>query len=81
VTDPVLIDLGRSAVRGIGDKASPAGTIPGDIPGGSSLSAVWQALHDSLTAIDRQATAREKASDAKDSGPEDAGETGSGASQ
>jgi ATP-dependent Clp protease ATP-binding subunit ClpA len=81
VTDPVLIDLGRSAVRGIGDKASPAGTIPGDIPGGSSLSAVWQALHDSLTAIDRQATARETASGAKDSGTEDSGETASGASQ
>jgi ATP-dependent Clp protease ATP-binding subunit ClpA len=81
VTDPVLIELGRSAIQGLGDKAGPGGTIPGDLPGSGSLSAVWQALDDSLTAIVQQATARGQSSGAKTSGPEDAGETGSGASQ
>ncbi|HSR85174.1 MAG TPA: Clp protease N-terminal domain-containing protein [Streptosporangiaceae bacterium] len=56
VTDPVLVALGRAAVAELSDKADPASTIPGDLPATRSLSAVWQALHDSLTAIRRQAT-------------------------
>jgi ATP-dependent Clp protease ATP-binding subunit ClpA len=72
-TDPVLIALGHGAVRGLGDKADPAGTIPGDLPGSGSLSAVWQALYDSLTAIARQATAREASSGTEPRGTEPRG--------
>jgi hypothetical protein len=75
VTDPVLVALGRAAISGLGDIAGPAGTIPGDLPASGSLSAVWQALHDSLTAIGRQATAREPSAGTKDPATE-TGEAG-----
>ena len=55
-TDAVIVDLGRAALRALGDKADPPGTIRGDLPGSASLSNVWQALHDSLGAIQRRAT-------------------------
>ena len=55
-TDPVIIDLGRAALDALGDQASPAGTIRGDLPVSASLANVWQALHDSLGAIQRRAT-------------------------
>jgi ATP-dependent Clp protease ATP-binding subunit ClpA len=71
VTDPVLVALGHSAVQALGDKAGPPGTIPGDLLAGGSLSNVWQALHDSLGGIGRQATARRSATE--DSGTDDAG--------
>jgi len=57
VTDPALVELGGAAVRALGEEAGPAGTISGDLSSGRSLSSVWQALHDSLTAIERQAAA------------------------
>jgi ATP-dependent Clp protease ATP-binding subunit ClpA len=50
-TDPVLLDLGRAALAALGDSADQAGTIRGDQPASASLSTVWQALHDSLAAI------------------------------
>jgi ATP-dependent Clp protease ATP-binding subunit ClpA len=53
--DPVIIEAGRAALRALGDQASPPGTIRGDLPASAGLSAVWQALHDSLQAIQRQA--------------------------
>jgi len=55
-TDPVIVDLGRAALEALGEKASPPGTIRGDLPVSASLANVWQALHDSLGAIQRRAT-------------------------
>ena len=54
-TDPVIIEAGRAALHALGDQASPPGTIRGDLPACASLSTVWQALHDSLHAIQRRA--------------------------
>ena len=54
-TDPVITEAGRAALHALGDQASPPGTIRGDLPASASLSTVWQALHDSLQAIQRQA--------------------------
>ena len=54
--DPVIVALGRAALEALGDKASPAGTIRGDLPESASLAAVWQALHDGLGVIQRRAT-------------------------
>jgi ATP-dependent Clp protease ATP-binding subunit ClpA len=53
--DPVIIEAGQAAVKALGDQASPPGTIRGGLPASASLSAAWQALHDSLQAIQRQA--------------------------
>jgi ATP-dependent Clp protease ATP-binding subunit ClpA len=53
--DPVIIQAGQGALRALGGQASPPGTIRGDLPASASLSTVWQALHDSLQAIQRQA--------------------------
>jgi ATP-dependent Clp protease ATP-binding subunit ClpA len=55
-TDPVIVDLGRAVLDALGEQASPAGTIRGDLPVSASLASVWQALHDSLGAIQRRAT-------------------------
>ena len=55
-TDPVIVDLGRAALHALGEQANPAGTIRGDLPASASLARVWQALHDSLGAIQRRAT-------------------------
>jgi ATP-dependent Clp protease ATP-binding subunit ClpC len=54
-TDPVIIEAGRAALRALGDQASPPGTIRGDLPACASLSTAWQALHDSLSSIQRRA--------------------------
>jgi ATP-dependent Clp protease ATP-binding subunit ClpA len=62
VSDPALVALGQAAVGALGDKAGPAGTIPGDLPGYTSLGAVWQAMYDSLADIRRRATAGESSS-------------------
>jgi len=50
-TDPVLTKAGRAALQALGDQASPPDTIRGDLPACASLSAAWQALHDSLQSI------------------------------
>ena len=55
-TDPVIVDVGRAALHALGEKADPPGTIRGDLPVSASLASVWQALHDSLEAIQRHAT-------------------------
>ena len=55
-TDPVIVALGHAALQALGDEADPPGTIRGDLPASASLSNVWQALHDSLGAIQRRAT-------------------------
>ena len=54
-TDPVIVDLGRAALHALGEEANPPGTIRGDLPVSASLASVWQALHDSLGAIQRRA--------------------------
>jgi len=54
-TDPVITEAGRAALHALGDQASPPGTIRGDLPACASLSAAWQALHDSLHSIQRRA--------------------------
>ncbi|HEX6518427.1 MAG TPA: Clp protease N-terminal domain-containing protein [Streptosporangiaceae bacterium] len=53
--DAEVIKAGRAALDALGDQAGPAGTIRGDLPASASLSVVWQALHDSLGAIQRRA--------------------------
>jgi ATP-dependent Clp protease ATP-binding subunit ClpC len=55
-TDLAIVTLGRAALEALGEKASPAGTIRGDLPESASLAHVWQALHDSLGVIGRRAT-------------------------
>ena len=65
--DPVIIQAGRAALGALGDQASPPGTIRGDLPASASLSTVWQALHDSLQAIQRQAAPPADAPGAPDS--------------
>ncbi len=55
-TDPVIVDLGRAALHALGEKASPPGAIRGDLPVCASLANVWQALYESLGAIQRRAT-------------------------
>ncbi len=62
--DPVIIEALPAALRALGDQASPPGTIRGDQPASASLSTVWQALHDSLEAIQRQAAPPADAADA-----------------
>ena len=56
VTDPVIVDLGRNALHALGGEAEQPGSIRGDLPVSASLSAVWQALHDSLRVIQQRAT-------------------------
>jgi ATP-dependent Clp protease ATP-binding subunit ClpA len=55
-TDPVIVDAGHAALHALGDHASPPGTIRGDLPVSASLSAVWQALRESLAVIQRRAS-------------------------
>jgi ATP-dependent Clp protease ATP-binding subunit ClpA len=54
-TDPVIVEAGQAALRALADQASPPGTIRGDLPAGATLSTLWQALHDSLQAIQQRA--------------------------
>jgi ATP-dependent Clp protease ATP-binding subunit ClpA len=56
VTDPVTIQVGRAALEALADQADPAGTIAGALPACASLTGVWQALQDSLTAIKHRAS-------------------------
>jgi ATP-dependent Clp protease ATP-binding subunit ClpA len=53
--DPLIVRLGRAVVDALGGDAVPPGTIRGDLPASASLTAVWQALHDSLEAMHRRA--------------------------
>ncbi len=55
--DPDLVGLGRAAAEAVGGQAGEPGTIRGDLPASTSLSAVWQALRASLEDIGRRATA------------------------
>ena len=64
--DPAILKAGQAAVKALGDQASPPGTIRGDLPASASLSTVWQALHDSLQAIQRHAAAPAETPDGPD---------------
>ena len=55
-TDPVIVGLGRAALEALGEKDSPPDVIRGDLPESASLANLWQALHDSLEAIQRRAS-------------------------
>jgi ATP-dependent Clp protease ATP-binding subunit ClpA len=55
-TDPAIVELGRAALAALGEQASPPGVIRGDLPASAGLAHVWQALHDTLEAIQRRAT-------------------------
>ena len=51
-SDEPVLRLGQAALEAYADET---GVIKGDLPAAASLSTVWQALHDSLEAIQRQA--------------------------
>jgi ATP-dependent Clp protease ATP-binding subunit ClpA len=50
-TDPLIIKAGQAALAALGDDS---GVIRGEQPAAASLSNVWQALYDGLTAIERR---------------------------
>jgi ATP-dependent Clp protease ATP-binding subunit ClpC len=64
-TDPLIIRLGQAALSALDGEA---GVIRGDLPVAASFSNVWQALHDSLEAIQRRGT--EASSSPDDTGTE-----------
>ena len=70
--DPVILEAGRAALRALGDKADPAHGIRGDLAECASLSAVWQALQESLQAIQRSGASPAEPPD----GPRPAGDRG-----
>ena len=54
--DPVLLQAGHAALRAVTGRPDQSGTIRGDHPATESLTAVWQALQNSLGVIERRAT-------------------------
>jgi len=64
--DPVIVEAGRAALSALGDQADPADTIRGDLPACASLGAAWQALYESLAAIQRRAAPPGEATDGPD---------------
>jgi ATP-dependent Clp protease ATP-binding subunit ClpA len=58
--DPVIVAAGKAALGALGGEtagsAQEADVIRGDLPAAASLATVWQALHDSLGAIQRAGT-------------------------
>jgi ATP-dependent Clp protease ATP-binding subunit ClpA len=59
-SDPVIVAAGQAALRAVArDSEAGVTTIRGDQPAGESLSAVWQALRESLETIEEQDTAPE----------------------
>jgi ATP-dependent Clp protease ATP-binding subunit ClpA len=57
VRDRTSIEAARAALHALGDKAGKDGTIRGDLAEAASLTALWQALQDSLAAIARNTSA------------------------
>jgi ATP-dependent Clp protease ATP-binding subunit ClpC len=60
--DPLIITAGRAALQALGEQSDPAGIIRGDLPAAASLSGVWQALQESLEAIQRRVAAPDEPS-------------------
>ena len=54
-TDEASINAGRAALEMLADQAGPGGAIPGSLPACAGLTAVWQALQDSLASMARPA--------------------------
>ena len=54
--DPVIVKAAQAALQALGAQAQD-GAFRGDLPATTSLSTVWQALRDSLDAIQRRAAA------------------------
>ena len=65
--DPIIIASGRAALEAVGEQSE----IRGDHPAAVSLSTVWQALNDALTAIQRRATQPAGGSDEPETQDED----------
>ncbi len=59
--DPLIVAAGQAALRALGEEAVSSGDIRGDQAAGAGLSTVWQALHDSLEAIQQTAASPEAA--------------------
>jgi ATP-dependent Clp protease ATP-binding subunit ClpA len=55
-TDATLLDLARTVISAVGDRAEEPGTIRGDLPISVSLANVWRATEASLQDIRRRAT-------------------------
>jgi ATP-dependent Clp protease ATP-binding subunit ClpA len=53
--DPVIVAAGKAALGALGGELSGDGVIRGDLPAAAGLAAVWQALRDSLEAMQRAA--------------------------
>ena len=69
--DPAMVEAGRAALAALtalGGKTAAADAIRGDSPACASLSAVWQALFDSLGVIERRATLAAAAADVRPAG-------------
>jgi ATP-dependent Clp protease ATP-binding subunit ClpC len=67
--DPVLVKAGTEALHALGDKASSSTTIHGrDLSGAAAdnLAKAWQALNDTLSAIQLAAAAKPSPADKKD---------------
>jgi ATP-dependent Clp protease ATP-binding subunit ClpA len=67
--DPVLVKAGTEALHALGDKASSSTTIHGrDLSGAAAdnLAKAWQALNDTLSAIQLTAAAKPSPEDKKD---------------
>ena len=60
-TDPIIIAAGRATLKALDEQTE----IRGDHPAAVSLSTVWQALNDALTAIQRRATQSASGSDSQ----------------
>jgi ATP-dependent Clp protease ATP-binding subunit ClpA len=61
VADPGIVAAGQAALRALGEETVSSGDIRGDLAACASLSTVWQALHDSLGTIQRDAASPEAA--------------------
>jgi ATP-dependent Clp protease ATP-binding subunit ClpC len=66
-TDPIIIATGRATLKALDEQTE----FRGDHPAAVSLSTVWQALNDALTAIQRRATQPAGGSDEPETQDED----------
>ena len=60
-TDPLIVVTAQAALRALGEQAVASGEIRGDQPAGALLAPVWQALRESLAAIQQNAEPPEAA--------------------
>jgi ATP-dependent Clp protease ATP-binding subunit ClpC len=71
--DEIIVGIGKTALKALGDQASPPGTISGNLPSGSGLTKVWQALSEALEDIRRRAAAAAEGDEPEESGERPAG--------